>query len=690
MNNGVHLKTNRFKTGSLFAKLDPALLTAARQYLTAIRRFHPFPESTFALTFPLGWMICHLHRACPSLQRATKYHFSLFCQAAGGVYTYLVKSIFLIKGVRILDPASKTDDIHDLFIKNGRFSAVPTPLPANLHIIDARGLAAAPGFVDLHVHLREPGNEAAETVSSGCQSAARGGFTTIVVMPNTNPPLDSPPEVDALAARARAANLIQVLPAPCITLGRAGHAVADLAALAQAGAVAFTDDGCTVSNDAVMESAMREAARLHRPIMDHALDPKLAGHGVMHDGPYSKQLGLPGIPSEAETVTVARDIQLSQKTGCAVHIQHLSAAGSVELIRTARKKGLPVTAELTPHHLALTDADVDPAKPECYKMNPPVRSEADRAALIQGLLDGTLSCFATDHAPHTAATKAKGFQAAPFGVVGLETAIGITYTLLVKKGLMSDLDWVARWTTAPARIIGLPPPSLAIGAPANLVLLDLNSKWVVNPEDFASKSRNTPFSGWSLVGRAVKTFFAGRLVIALTSHILHLTPQNIVLMGFMGTGKSTVGKKLAARLGMTFLDMDTLIEERAGKPIPKIFEEDGEPHFRALERTLTRELSQRNGLVIACGGGVVLNPDNIRDYSQTGLVVCLTATPETILKRTSRAKNRPLLEEPDRLKRILDLLEQRRHLYAAIPHQINTTTLPTGRVVEAVLKMIRP
>jgi dihydroorotase len=601
-----------------------------------------------------------------------------------------VKNIFLIKSVRILDPVAKIDAIRDLFIENGRFSEVPNPLPPDLKIIDAQGLAAAPGFVDLHVHLREPGNEAAETVSSGCLSAARGGFTTIVVMPNTNPPLDSPVEVQALASRARAAGLIHVLPAPCITRNRSGHEVADLAALDQAGAVAFTDDGCTVSNDAVMESAMREAAQLHRPIMDHALDPKLAGHGVMHDGHASKQLGLPGIPSEAETVTVARDIRLSRKTGCAIHIQHLSAAGSVELIRTAQKDGLPVTAELTPHHLALTDTDVDPSKPECYKMNPPVRSEADRAALIQGLLDGTLTCFATDHAPHTAATKAKGFLTAPFGVVGLETAVGITYTLLVKKGLMTALDWVAHWTTAPARIIGLPPPSLAIGAPANLVLLDLNSEWVVNPDDFASKSRNTPFSGWRLTGRAVMTFCDGRLIFDLTSHILHLTPQNIVLMGFMGTGKSTVGKRLAARLGMTFLDMDTLIEERAGKPIPKIFEEDGEPHFRALERTLARELSRRSGLVIACGGGVVLNPDNLRDYSRTGLVVCLTATPETILERTSRARNRPLLEEPDRLKRILDLLEKRRHLYAAIPHQIDTTTLPTGHVVDMILKMIAP
>ncbi len=602
-----------------------------------------------------------------------------------------MKNIFLIKGVRILDPVAKIDAIRDLFIENGRFSAVPNPLPGDLKIIDARGLAAAPGFMDLHVHLREPGNEAAETVSSGCLSAARGGFTTIVVMPNTNPPLDSPAEVQALASRARTAGLIHVLPAPCITLGRAGHEVADLAALDQVGAVAFTDDGCTISNDAVMESAMRKAAQLHRPVMDHALDPKLAGHGVMHDGHTSKQLGLPGIPSEAETVTVDRDIRLSRKTGCAVHIQHLSAAGSVELIRTAQKDGLPVTAELTPHHLALTDADVDPSKPECFKMNPPVRSEADRSALIQGLLDGTLTCFATDHAPHTAATKAKGFLAAPFGVVGLETAAGITYTLLVNKGLMTALDWVARWTTAPARIIGLTPPSLAIGAPANLVLLDLNSEWVVNENDFASKSRNTPFSGWRLTGRAVKTFCDGRLVFDLKSEILNLrSHQNIVLMGFMGTGKSTVGKRLATRLGMTFLDMDTLIEERAGKPIPKIFEEDGEPHFRTLERNLARELSRRSGQVIACGGGVVLNPDNIKDYSQTGLVICLTATPETILERTSRARNRPLLEEPDRLKRILDLLEKRRHLYAAIPHQVDTTTLPTGRVVDTILKMIQP
>jgi len=598
-----------------------------------------------------------------------------------------VTPTYHIKGARVLDPATGINGICNLYIQNGRFAPIPAAMPVDTLVIDARGLVAAPGFIDLHVHLREPGNEAAETVATGGQAAARGGFTTIVAMPNTNPPLDTVEQLSALADRARAAGSIHVLPAPCITRNRAGHEAADLAALAGAGAVAFTDDGCTVSDATVMESAMREAARLDRPVMDHALDPKLAGHGVMHEGERSRQLGLPGIPSAAETVIVERDIRLSRETGCAMHIQHLSAAGSVDLIRAARQEGLRVTAELTPHHLALTDTDVDPDRPECHKMNPPVRGADDRAALIAGLLDGTVSCFATDHAPHTAATKARGFQGAPFGVVGLETAVGVTYSLLVKQGLMKAMDWVTRWTVEPARILGLPSPTLAVGAPANLVLLDLDTEWTVHSAEFASQSRNTPFEGWRLTGRAVKTFCDGRLVFDLKSQILNIKYQNIILVGFMGTGKSTVGNKLAEKLGLKFLDMDTLIEERAGKPISRIFAEDGEPHFRSMERALAHELSRRKGLVVACGGGVVLNPDNIRDYNQTGLVVCLTATPETIFRRTSRARNRPLLEEQDRMQRIRDLLKQRQALYAAIPHQVDTTTLSTEQVADAILKI---
>jgi len=611
-----------------------------------------------------------------------------------------MSTIFFIRGARILDPATQTDAVRDLFIQNGVMVPVPDTLPADTVVIDAQGLVATPGLIDLHVHLREPGNEAAETVATGSLAAARGGFTTIVVMPNTSPAMDSAEQVEALAKRAGTANLIHVLPAPCITRNRAGHEVADLEALGEAGAVAFTDDGCTVSENDVMEMAMREAARLNIPLMDHALDVKLAGSGVMHEGIYSRALGLPGIPSEAETAIVDRDIQLSRVTGCAVHIQHLSAAGAVARIRAARQEGVRVTGELTPHHLALTDAIVDAAKPECYKMNPPIRSEADRAALVEGVIDGTISCFATDHAPHTAASKAKGFLMAPFGVVGLETAVGVTYTLLVQKRLMTALDWVAHWTTEPARIIGQRVPTLAPGAPADLVLLDLEHEWVVNAAEFASKSRNTPFDGWPLVGRAIKTFCGGKLIWSAPVSIpptlsfcnqrptaSNGSPPNIVLMGFMGTGKSTVGRALARRLGMQFLDMDLILEERAGKPISRIFAEEGEPHFRAMERTLSQELSQRSGLVIACGGGVVLNPDNVRDYHRTGLVVCLTAPAEIIFKRTAKDRNRPLLEEKDRMRRILELLEKRKRLYAAIPHQVDTATPTADQVAEAIIKL---
>ena len=590
---------------------------------------------------------------------------------------------YLIQGARRIDPAAESETVGDLFIEDGRIAPVPAELPRDTLRVPAAGLTLVPGLIDLHVHLREPGHEAAETVESGSRAAARGGFTTIVAMPNTNPPLDTPEQVDGLKDRARRANLVHVLPAPCITRGRAGRDVADLPALAKAGAVAFTDDGCTVSDDAVMEAAMRGAARLGKPIMDHALDPRLAGHGVMHEGPRSRELGLAGIPSEAETVTVARDIALARATGGAIHIQHLSAAGSVELIRQARREGLRVSAELTPHHLTLTDAVVDAQRADAFKMNPPVRSEQDRAALEAGLIDGTIACLATDHAPHTAETKAKGFKGAPFGVLGLETALAITYRHLVVSGKMTRLEWLKRWTVAPAAILGLPPPSLAIGAPADLVLLDLDREWVVEARTFASKSRNTSFEGWRVTGRAVMTFCAGRIVHTLAA-------RNIVLMGFMGTGKSTLGRQLAARLGMTFVDMDSLIEERAGKPIPRIFAEDGEPSFRARERELARELSARQGLVVACGGGVVLNPENVRDYAATGAVFCLTATPEVIFERTSKDRNRPLLEEQDRMKRIVELLEKRRALYAAIPEQVDTTTAEPDALVAHILARLEP
>lgn len=421
-----------------------------------------------------------------------------------------MQSSWHIRSVRIIDPASGRDQEGDLFVRDGRFEPVPDVLPNSTRIVDGRGLVAAPGLIDVHVHLREPGNEAAETVATGCRAAARGGFTTIVAMPNTTPPLDSPEEVRCLLQRAAARGLARVLPAPCITRGRSGKELADLGALKQAGAVAFTDDGATVSSDALMAQAMRAARPLRCPIMDHALDYALAGNGVIHEGARSRSLGLPGIPSEAETRIVERDIRLARETGCAVHLQHLSAAGSVELVRQARREGVAVSAEVTPHHLALTDAAITAANADQLKMNPPVRAEADRQALLDGIIDGTLTCLATDHAPHTAAAKAKGFMSAPFGVIGLETAVGVTYTLLVRSGRMRLMDWVARWTLGPARVLGLPVPSLAPGATADFVLLDLSTEWLVQPDDFASKSRNTPFGGWRLTGRAAHTFLGGQ------------------------------------------------------------------------------------------------------------------------------------------------------------------------------------
>lgn len=417
-----------------------------------------------------------------------------------------------IKNGRLIDPATGRDEIADLYIEGGSIANAPKTQPAGVRVIDARGLVVVPGFIDLHVHLREPGNEAAETVLTGCRAAARGGFTTIVAMPNTKPPLDTPDEIRALARRAEAAQSIRVLAAPCITRQRAGAEVADLEKLATAGAAAFTDDGSTVPDPAVMAAAMRRAARLNLPIMDHALDPVLAGQGVMREGTRSRRLGLPGIPASAEYTIVERNIRLAGETGCATHIQHVSAAESVQLIRDARRRGMRVSAEVTPHHLALADDDVRGDDPGRFKMSPPLGSAADLQALREAIADGTIEAFATDHAPHTAETKARGFAGAPFGVIGLETAVGATYTTMVRHHRMPLAAWVERWTTGPARILGRPAPTLAPGASADVTLLDLEHEWSVQPDTFTSKSRNTPFAGWLLNGRAVVTVCNGTIV----------------------------------------------------------------------------------------------------------------------------------------------------------------------------------
>ncbi len=416
-----------------------------------------------------------------------------------------------IRGGRTLDPATGDEAMRDLFIENGRLVPRPARQPADAEAFDAAGYWVVPGLIDLHVHLREPGGEAAETIATGTAAAAAGGFQAVVSMANTFPPIATPDLVRATLAKARAAGYCAVWPAAALTADREGRAPAPLADLAAAGAAAFTDDGNTVADDALMRRVMAEAARLDRPVLDHAQDHAAERRGVMHEGAESHRHGLPGIPAEAETRIIARDIALARETGAALHIQHISSAGGVDLIRRARAEGLRVTAEATPHHLALCDADMDPGDAD-WKMNPPLRSADDREAIRAGAIDGTLPCFATDHAPHRAEAKALGFAKAPFGIVGLETAVGATYTELVRTGWMDRLAWLRRWTAGPAAVLGRPCPALADGAPANLAILELETPWIVDPARFLSRSRNTPFKGRTLVGRAVATVFEGRVV----------------------------------------------------------------------------------------------------------------------------------------------------------------------------------
>ncbi len=423
-------------------------------------------------------------------------------------WTHMNKAIY-IRGGRLIDPSANTDEVRDLFIKDGVIVETPADVPAGSEVIEAKGLVVVPGLIDVHVHLREPGGEDAETIETGSRAAAHGGFTTIVAMPNTKPPLDTPERVAFVKRRGEEVGLVQVIPSACITAGRDGRDVADLKALVEAGAGVFTDDGSTVASDETMKRAMTLAAALNMTIMDHAQDREMEKDGVMHEGEFSKHWKLPGIPSEAEIKVIRRDIDLARRTGCAVHIQHVSTKEGAGLIREARARRLKVSGELTPHHLALTDADIKEGDTN-YKMNPPLRSAADRAALVHAIVDGSLQAFATDHAPHTAAAKARGFLQAPFGIIGLETAVGVTYTELVVSGLMDLGAWIHRWTTGPARVLGLPDPGLKPGAPADVTILDLNKTWTVRSREFLSKSRNTPFEGRKLAGRAVRTICRGR------------------------------------------------------------------------------------------------------------------------------------------------------------------------------------
>ncbi len=417
---------------------------------------------------------------------------------------------WLIKNASMLDQKEQVKTV-DIRIKDGKIAAIGEQLVhEGEEMFDAEGLLVSPGFVDLHIHLREPGGEQKETIETGTLAAAKGGFTTVAAMPNTRPVPDSPEQMNWLVNRIKEKGHVNVLPYAAITVRQLGKELVDFKQLKEAGAFAFTDDGVGVQEAAKMFEAMKQAAALDMAIVAHCEDNSLIYEGAIHQGTYSERTGIPGIPSVCESVHIARDVLLAEATGCHYHVCHVSTKESVRVIRDAKKAGIKVTAEVTPHHLLLTDEDIQ-GEDANFKMNPPLRGKEDRDALIEGLLDGTIDFIATDHAPHTMEEKAAGMQRAPFGIVGLETAFPLLYSHFVEKeqcSLGQLIDWL---TYKPAVTFGLDSGTLNIGEKADLTLIDLNKEQTIDPRTFVSKGKNTPFKGWDCKGWPVATFVNGKL-----------------------------------------------------------------------------------------------------------------------------------------------------------------------------------
>ena len=413
----------------------------------------------------------------------------------------------------MIDPSQKLDRTLDVLLRAGKVAEVGEGIgtPADAEVIEAAGMVVAPGLIDLHVHLREPGGEHKETIASGAASAAAGGFTTVVAMPNTDPPIDNPAAVGFVLAQGRRVGLARVLPSGAITVGQKGDQLTEIGEMAEAGAVTITDDGRPVSRAGVMRLALEYAQAFDMPVSVHAEERELSEGGVMNEGLISTRLGLTGIPNAAEDIMISRDLMLAELTGGRLHIQHVSTRRGVEMIREAKARGVRVTAEGTPHHFTLTDAAVERYRTDA-KMNPPLRSEADRDAVREGVRDGTLDVIATDHAPHHYDEKEQAFDDAPFGIVGLETALGLSITELVEKKLIDLPTLIDRMSCSPARAFGLDGGTLAQGTVGDVVVFDPAAEWVVDPKEFLSLSRNTPFTGWRLKGRPVATLVEGRVV----------------------------------------------------------------------------------------------------------------------------------------------------------------------------------
>jgi dihydroorotase len=419
----------------------------------------------------------------------------------------------LIRGGRVIDPARGADGVADVYLEDGKVASVGRNLgsPGEALTIDAAGKVVSPGLIDLHVHLREPGQEDIETVASGAMAAAAGGFSAVCAMPNTDPVTDNQAAVGFIVSQAQRAGKARVYPIGAISLGQKGQQLAEFGELVGAGAVAVSDDGKPVVSSHLMRTALEYARTFGIPVADHCEDPTLSAGGAMHEGIVSTRLGLKGIPSAAEEIMVARDILLAEHTGGHVHLCHMSTRGSVDLIRRAKDKGLRVTSEACPHHFTLTHERCEGYDTNA-KMNPPLREPEDREAIRQALKDGTIDAICTDHAPHHYDAKEREFDDAPNGIIGLETALGLAITELVETGLLTLCDLIDRMSTTPARIFKLPGGTLAPGAPADVTISDPTAQWTVDPTRFYSRSRNTPFSGRRLTGRADVTIVRGQIV----------------------------------------------------------------------------------------------------------------------------------------------------------------------------------
>ncbi|MGB9601550.1 MAG: dihydroorotase [Verrucomicrobiia bacterium] len=452
-----------------------------------------------------------------------------------------MNGIVLIGG-RVIDPANKIDEVADILILDGKISAigdeVASKAPSNAERINVKGLIVCPGLIDCHTHLREPGQSAKETISTGTKAAARGGFTTVICMPNTSPAIDNPANVALIREKAAREACVNVFVTGAISKGIAGEELSPIGSLKQAGVVAITDDGHCIQNNELMRRALEYSKMFDLPVLDHCQDYSLVTDGVMNEGYWSVALGLRGWPAVGEEMIVMRNIMLSELTGARVHCQHITSKKSVQIIREAKKRGINITAEACPHHFTLTDNAIAGSDKfwendgkelvnsgagftnsvfwhsydTNFKVNPPLRSAEDRAAIIEGIVDGTLDTIASDHAPHCIFEKEVEFDQAPFGMTGLETSLALSLMRLYRTGKLNLMGLIARMTVNPARIFNIDRGTLGIGKIADVTVIDPEAEWTFDLEQSASKSRNSPFGGWNLKGRAIITIVAGRIV----------------------------------------------------------------------------------------------------------------------------------------------------------------------------------